>query len=315
MIFFLQGVLALIAVLVFYAAYAYYAYYRVTPAERACLDCATPVIVNGYELYYRELGLDKTHTPVVLVHGGPGHSSLSFKNSFDFLADQTRVIYYDQRGSGNSQIKAIPADYTVDQLVEELETLRREVVKTDKIIVIGHSFGGALAQRYALKYPEHVQKLILIGSIRINNGMVNRFIWRWLGPALYTTALGLPPASAQAADAWFTHSNDGDNAKRLFDPRQTVLLQNTGTVSFMPWREISLSLVGYHYRTELGQLQIPTLFIYGAADSPFTGKPVADEICSILPNCSAAGFDKSGHWPFLEEPAKFQQVLRDFLLK
>jgi proline iminopeptidase len=315
MIILLQAVLTLVILLALYAAYAYYAYTRVEPAERGCLDCTTSVIVNGYELYYHELGVDGGYPPVVLVHGGPGHSSLSFKNSFDFLADQTRVIYYDQRGSGKSQIKPNPGDYTVDQLVEELEALRREVIKANKIIVIGHSFGSALSQRYALKYPEHVEKLVLIGGIRINNGMDNRFVWKWFGPALYSTSLGFPPADAQAADAWFTHTGDRDNVKRLFDPGQASLLNNTGRVSFAPWREISLSLVGYDYKAELSQLQTPTLFIYGAADSPYTGKPAADEICSIIPNCTVAGFDKSGHWPFLEEPAKFQQVLSDFLLR
>lgn len=315
MISILLGILVMVILLALYAICAYYAYHRVQPAERACLGCESPVTINGYDLYYRELGVERGRPPVVLVHGGPGHSSLSFKNSFDFLADETRIIYYDQRGSGNSQIKPNPDDYTIEQLVEELETLRRDVISTDKIVVIGHSFGSALAQRYALKYPEHIEKLVLIGGIRINNGMHNRFVWKWFGPALYSTALGFPPVTAQAADAWFTHSGERDNTKRIFDPGRIDLLQNTGTVSFTPWREISLSLVGYDYKTEIGQLQTPTIFIYGAADSPYTGKPTADEICSILPNCTVVGFDKSGHWPFLEEPEKFQQVLNDFLVR
>ena len=309
----LEIICAVFIALALYAAVAYFIYNRVKPQSRACVDCVTPAHINGYDLYYRELGADKGLPPVILVHGGPGHSSLSFKHGFDFLAEQTRVIFYDQRGSGNSQIKPNPEDYTIEQLVDELEALRRDVVKADKVILVGHSFGSALIQRYALKYPQHVEKMIIVGGIRINNGMSNRFIWNWFGGALYSTALGFPPANAQSADEWFTKSSEKDNLHRLFDKSKGNLLENTGTLSFAPWHEISLSITGYDYKEELSQLQMPTLFIYGTANSPFTGKPVADELCAILPNCQSAEFTQSGHWAFLEEPEKFQQVMNDFL--
>jgi len=310
----LYVVLAILILLLIYVVYANHAYNRVLPQSRPCVDCATPVHINGYDLYYRELGTDKGLPPVILVHGGPGHSSLSFKNGFDFLAGQTRAIFYDQRGSGNSQIKPNPEDYTIEQLVEELETLRRGVVKADKVILIGHSFGSALVQRYAIKYPQHVEKMVIVGGIRINNGMSNRFIWKWFGGLLYSTALGFPPEDSKSADEWFTKSSEKDNPSRLFDKTNTAILEDTGTVSFAPWHEFSLSLVGSDYKKKLSQLQVPTLFIYGAADSPYTGKPVADELCATLPNCKSAEFTQSGHWAFLEEPDKFQQVLINFLL-
>ena len=313
MIFFL-AILAVLVLIALYAAIAYFLYNRVLPQSRPCVDCATPAHINGYDLYYRELGTDKGLPPVILVHGGPGHSSLSFKNGFDFLAEETRVIFYDQRGSGNSQIKPNPEDYTIEQLVEELEALRRDVVKADKVILVGHSFGSALVQRYALKYPEYVVKMVIVGGIRINNGMSNRFVWKYFGGALYSTALGFPPADSKSADAWFTKSSEKDNPQRLFDKTKTDSLKDTGTVSFAPWREISFSLVGYDYKKELSQLNVPTLFIYGTADSQYTGKPVADELCATLPNCQSVEFTQSGHWAFIEEPEKFQQVIHDFLV-
>lgn len=313
MTYFLFLILAFLVFIALYAVFAYWAYNRVPPAERACMDCESPVTVNGYDLFYREVGKDAGLPPILIIHGGPGHSSLSFKNGFDFLATDRRIIYYDQRGSGNSQIKPSPADYTIEHLVDELEALRHDVVRTEKIILVGHSFGSALVQRYALNYPQHVEKSVIIGGIRINNGMSNRFVWKWLGPALYSTALGFPPASVDAADAWFTASSEKDNAQRLFDKNKTDLLENTGRLSFAPWREISLSLVGPDYKNELCQLNIPTLFIYGIADSPYTGKPVAAELCATLPNCRSIAFDQSGHWPFLEQPEQFQQVVKEFI--
>jgi proline iminopeptidase len=312
MLIVLQVLLAVLVLLALYVAYSYYAYNRVQPQSRPCVDCSNPARVNGYDLYYREIGTDKGLPPVILVHGGAGHSSLSFKNGFDFLAEQTRLIFYDQRGSGNSQIKPNPKDYTIDQLVEELETLRRDVVKVDKVVLVGHSFGSALVQRYVIKYPQHVEKMVIVGGIRINNGMSNRFVWKWMGGLLYSTALGFPPADSKSADEWFTKSSEKDNPNRLFNKANTHLLENTGTLSFAPWREISFSLVGSDYKKELSQLQVSTLFIYGTADSPYTGKPVADELCTKLPNCQSIAFTQSGHWAFLEEPEKFQEVMNEF---
>jgi proline iminopeptidase len=295
-----------------YSAASFYLYHRVKPQERPCVDCSAPVHVGGFDLFFREVGLDQGLPPVVLVHGGPGHSSLSFKGSFDFLAARTRVIYYDQRGSGNSQISPSVEDYTVDHLVDELESIRRDVLKSDQIILIGHSFGSALVQRYALKHPDRVSKLVLVCGIRINNSMDSRLVWKWFGPALYSFALGFPPGDAKEADAWMTPKPD-DDADRLFDPSRTDLLEGSGTISFATWFSVSQSLAGYDYRHELSQLPVPTLFIYGDADSPYTGKPVADELGGILPVFRSVGFSHSGHWPFLEEPERFQVELSKFL--
>ncbi len=117
----------LMALFLLYAAAAYYFYHRVPPADSPCRDCPTPVSVGGWSLFYRQLGTDQGRPPVVLVHGGPGHSSLSFKNGFDFLGEHRRVIFYDQRGSGNSQIQPRPAEYSLVILVEELDELLYEV--------------------------------------------------------------------------------------------------------------------------------------------------------------------------------------------
>lgn len=296
-----------------YVVVAYRAYYGAHPAERACRDCTTPVVVNGYQLFVRQLGSDTMHAPVIAVHGGPGHSSLSFKRSLDFLARQRRVIYYDQRGSGHSQSKGREADYAIDSLVEELEALRRDVVRADKVVLIGHSFGSALVQRYALRYPSHVDRLLIVGGIRLNNGMTNRFVWRWLGPALYSTALGLPHGSGQEADDWFTSQGDADNDARLHDPSKRAVLDSAGPSSFAAWREISLSLVGDSQEDALRQLPVETLVLYGAADAEYTGEPTAKALCAIIPHCTPIAFLESGHWPFLEEPTRFQQVVGDFL--
>ena len=305
-----KALLVLVAVVAGYAGYAGWRYRRVPGTVHPCIDCTTPVRVRGYDLYYRELGTDSTRPPVVLVHGGPGHSSLSFKHGFDFVAATRRLVMYDQRGSGNSQGRNRPADFTVDSLVEELESLRHAVIRADRIVLVGHSFGSAIVQRYALKYPAHVDRLAIIGGVRLNNEVSSPLLWRTLGPMFGSFALGFPPADGAAADAWFTGLPSGD---RLHDPRRTDLLQDVGITRFATWREVSMSAVGPPREEELRHLDVPVTFMYGASDAPYTGKPVAEYLCGLVPRCRIVAFGKSGHWPFLEEPEAFQELFTQFL--
>jgi proline iminopeptidase len=318
-----KTILVILGLLVFSAlaffGIAYRIYYSTPAANLPCRNCngtAQLVHVNGFDLYYRETGANAALAPIVLVHGGPGMSSKTFKDGFDFLSGDRRVIYYDQRGSGNSQIKPDPANYTIAQLVEELEALRREVIKADKIILVGHSAGGALAQRYALTYPEHVSKMILVGSVLANNGMGMG------GPVMDAFLAGinilsgnLPPTSPEEADAKFQALGYAASIQRLYDSNQKDLVLDTGYVSFVTNREVTRSTLGGDFDPALRKLTVDTLLIYGAADFSSTGKDVTTHLSQALPNAILVGFDRSGHWPFLEEPAKFQQVLKDFLAK
>src|SRR5262249_38065938 len=76
------------------------------------------------------------------------------------LAKNHRLIFIDERGSGKSQKLQDPSGYTLDAMVEDLDGLRN-AFRMPKMDLLGHSFGGALAQAYALKHPEALSHLIL----------------------------------------------------------------------------------------------------------------------------------------------------------
>lgn len=308
--------LALLAVLIIFVGISNLAYYLPPPANLPCRNCAgeaQTIHVGGFDLYYKELGAGSDHAPIVVLHGGPGHSSDSFKRGMDFLARDYRVIYYDQRGSGNSQIKPDPANYTIAQLVEELEAIRRDIVGAEQIILIGHSAGGALAQRYALAYGEHVESMILVASIQVNNGIRFPLLWDVAGPAFFVLGAGFPPANPETANQWFGRLLLSGSLPRLYDPSRQSLIEDSGYVSFAAWREVSHSLAGSDFEEELRQLPVRTLVIYGTADAAYTGEANATALCALLPDCTLAGFEQSGHWPFLEEPERFSAEVTAFL--
>jgi len=291
-------------------------FYSPVAEEKPCQGCtgdASLVRIDGFGLYYREIGSDNAGVPIVVIHGGPGHSSESFHRSLDFLAEEYRVVYYDQRGSGHSEIKPDPSFYTIEALVYELDTLRREVIASDRIILLAHSAGGALAQRYALAHPGNVSELVLVSSVSVNNGVSAPLLWDSITPVLFALGPGLPPSDPAQANAWFGRVLIDTSVPRLFDPSDKAILQESGTVSFVTWREVSRSLEGSDYQDALTNLSAPTLATFGVADGPTTGRQVASSFCDLLPDCQLVEFQQSGHWPFLEEPERFAQVVLAFL--
>ena len=103
---------------------------------------------HGVLIYYKTIGRG---APIVIVHGGPGGSHDYFLPYLLPLARQNRLIFIDERGSGRSQKLDDPAGYTVENMVEDVEAVRQGLV-LGKITLLGHSYGGVLAEAYALKY-------------------------------------------------------------------------------------------------------------------------------------------------------------------
>jgi proline iminopeptidase len=121
--------------------------------------------IRGTRLFVRDVGpLD---APILLVlHGGPGgnHNSL---RPLEALSPAYRVVLYDQRGAGRSaRLPVSPSDpaslakLTLEQNVEDIEALRRKLGR-ERVALIGHSWGAALAVFYAAHYPQRVNRLIV----------------------------------------------------------------------------------------------------------------------------------------------------------
>src|ERR1700722_11798923 len=118
------------------------------------------VDAHGVLIYYKALGKGE---PLVVVHGGPGASHDYFLPYLLPLARTNRLIFIDERGSGRSQRLEGASKYTVEAMVDDLEDVR-VALGLGKISLLGHSYGGVLAQAYALKYPEHLSHLILAST-------------------------------------------------------------------------------------------------------------------------------------------------------
>lgn len=115
------------------------------------------VNIDGLKTYYESKGKGK---PLILVHGAGGASTYWF-NQLSALSEKLWVIAIDLPGHGKSEpLKRKP---TIEQYADHTTDLVRNM-KLQKVVLLGHSMGGLVAQQMALKNPELLEKLIIVGS-------------------------------------------------------------------------------------------------------------------------------------------------------
>src|SRR5262245_12760033 len=124
------------------------------PVEEGFVDA------NGVFLYYTTIGRG---APLVVVHGGPGASHDYLLPYLLPLARHHHVVFIDERGSGRSGKLEDPSGYTVENMVEDVETVR-QALGLGTIDLLGHSYGGVLAQAYAFRYQQHLSHLVLCST-------------------------------------------------------------------------------------------------------------------------------------------------------
>ena len=127
-----------------------------------------------HRIYFEQCG-NADGIPVLFLHGGPG-AGISPVHRRLFNPNKFRTILFDQRGSGRSTPLGETTDNTTLHLIEDIETLRKQL-GIDQFLLFGGSWGSTLALAYAIAYPEHVQGLILRGIFLGSDAEVEWFLY------------------------------------------------------------------------------------------------------------------------------------------
>ena len=139
---------------------------------------------HGHELYWEDWGNPKG-APFLCQHGGPGAAfNASFKQIFD--PEAHRVIFWDQRGCGQSRPFASTAHNTTDDLVRDMEALR-ETFRLEEMYLAGGSWGSSLSLIYAIRHPQRVKGMLLWSLYT-----VTPFENDWVNSAEHTVAPHFP---------------------------------------------------------------------------------------------------------------------------
>lgn len=102
---------------------------------------------------------------LLLLNGGPGNPSIDIRKCFEPIAGpDLRIVTFDQLGTGRSDTPQDTSLWCIKRYTEEIEMVR-DAMGWGRVHVLGHSWGGMLAQEYALAYPQNVRSLILEGTL------------------------------------------------------------------------------------------------------------------------------------------------------
>jgi len=298
-----------------------------SPPHRAS-DSASGFVsgAGGVKLYYV---LDGTAgDTLVVLHGGPGLNLETVRPDLAPLAHRHHVLYFDQRGSGRSEMPD-SLQLTADAMVEDLETLRR-TFRLERMTLLGHSWGGGLALLYAVRYPSRVRRLVLVGSLPLRG-----LPWGEQYFAMQTARRGSAEETRRAAlDSVIPSAADPypacreqmrlflrgvaatpEGAGRIHGDGCAGTPQNLrahGLVNRLVFQSIATDSGGsWDWRGRMAALAMPALVIHGADDPLPLGS--AEELAAALPGSRLVVIPSAGHYPHAEQPEAFFPAVESFL--
>lgn len=271
-------------------------------------------IVNGARLHYETHGRPG-QPALVILHGAPGIGDCRDRvRDCGALADAFHVLFYDARGSGRSE-EAPP--YTHEQWVADLDELTRQQ-GMERFALLGHSYGGIVAQEYALAHPERLTGLILADTTPMAIEHEET-----IARALAAELPGLDEASLRKLFEGRVDDNDELRTmwERLlplyydgpFDPALPKQRANDAHLHHATHNHaFSVENPRFDVRDRLGTIATPTLVLCGATDW-ITPLALSRDIAARVPHSRLEVFDNSGHLPMVEEPERFLAAVRGFL--
>lgn len=290
------------------------------------------VDANGLLIYYTMFGSGE---PLFILHGGPGASHDYFLPYLLPLARTNKLIFIDERGSGRSQKCDKTSDYTVENMIEDVEIVRQKL-NLGKISLLGHSCGGVLAEAYALKYQANLSHLILCSTFHSTKQMnvVLKKIKDKMSPELLSRIEKLEKAGL------YGHGKDYEKNRYTSEYMNAAwgegyfpyLYQNhpdpnydpiaNGIMSWDLYREmwgsdgeyiIDGNLSSVEYADKLSTIKVPTLITVG--DNDECAPSISQEMNRLIAGSKLLVLPKSGHMTFVDQPKLFISAVDEFIHK
>jgi pimeloyl-ACP methyl ester carboxylesterase len=274
---------------------------------------------DGRRLTYRRSGSG----PVLVCHpGGPGFSSRYFADLAG-LGERFTLALLNPRGTEGSDRPSDPRAYEINDYVSDLEELRIHL-GLDRMLLLGHSHGGVVAQAYAARHPARVERLVLASTLARFQADQQQAM---------ETAM-----QAKAGESWYADASAAVEAEQAgdwgSDEELAALVLREIPFYFAtygePEREYLQILEGeipvgdalrlfneeifaaFDLRPELAAITAPTFVITGEDDfitGPICSREIADGIAGarldVIPDC--------GHFVFVEQPQRFADAVTTFL--
>jgi proline iminopeptidase len=271
---------------------------------------------NGLKLVYETQG--EGSETIIVVHGGIGMPHDYYHPMLTNLSRYAKLVFFDRRAdmlaTGNGHEMA-----SLDEQADDIDALRQEL-GLNRVTVLGHSFGGAIAMNYALRHPDNVKRLILVSASAVVEDP------RESEKRLVQT---LTPAELAVY-------RSGEGGEGGLDPCQRVrkrygVLYPHYFHKMVPYefdrgvytvyfdalaKKLALSTRsrGLDLRSRLGELTAPVIIFAGKHDL-VTPLSQAKVLAEGLPNARLVVMAQSAHFPVFEENFLFTAWVRQFIIQ
>lgn len=273
----------------------------------------TKTILNNPYISYIDTGKGE-HT-IVLIHG-LGSNAGFWRYVIPDLSKKYRVIAIDLPGYGKSQkdYYSYNMSFFADQVKRVMDYLN-----INKFIFVGHSMGGQAGIMYALKYPQTLEKLILVSPAGFERFKTGEGDWlksvMTVDEVMKTNETGM-------------RKNLSGNFYSWKDKWEWMVEERARTAKAKDFRAYCYAVVRSVYGmldeptyNKLDQISVPTLVVYGRYDGlipnpylhPGFPKDVYTAGANQIPNCKLIQIDNCGHMVQIEKPKELVNAIEDFV--
>lgn len=280
---------------------------------------------DGLGLYFQVRGTGQD--TIVVLHGGPGLSSAYLAPDLDLLVSDHTLIHYDQRGAGRSDVLTDSLRLRLSNHIADVENVRQHF-GLSRLVLLGHSWGAALAAQYARVHPDRVAKLILVDPMPPRRTpymqQFGRNLYAWMDSSTAAKARTLAAARDTASDAasacrafwsifirgYFANPAETSGASRMLGDvcaAPPEALRNGAVVSAAVLRPFG----DWDWRADFREIHVPVLIIHGEKD-PIPAASAA-EWKAAFPEAELVIVEGAGHFPHVEQPAAFKAAVKAFL--
>ena len=272
---------------------------------------------DGTRLAYTAVGAGP---PLLCLPGGPGRAA-AYLQDLGGLSRTKTLVLLDARATGRSEVPADPASLRFDRLADDVEALR-EHLGLDRADLLGHSAGAIVAQVWAARHPERVRRLVLVTpSDRLQGGdrgdvaaiRAGRAGEPWYADAAEAQAAlaSAPPAQQQslvrATRPFFYGRWDADTQEHAAGAdRQSSRRAELGFAAGADEVDVAALTAG------LREVRAPVLVVGGERDA-LTGVASVHRVAAAFPDALAVVVPRAGHFPWVDEPDAFRDVVELFL--
>ena len=237
--------------------------------------------------------------PILLLHGYTD-SRRSYDPVLAQLPDFVNAIAVSQRGHGDSERPEdgyLPADLASD-IVHLMDTL-----SIQKAVVVGHSLGATVAQRFAIDYADRTLGLVLVGSFyTMHDHPAVQQLWK------STVAQLTDPIDPGIVRTF----QEGTVAHPLPQAFLDLVVQESLKVPARIWKQALRSALNTDFSNELPKIKVPTQLIWGNLDA-LASRLEQTALLSAINGSKLNVYGGAGHAPHWEEPARFANDIANFI--